>query len=134
MLSEGGSGAQVSFEELVARERVAFDRMTDRMVLGSSGLEAGELMRLAENAERWVYENKCANECEHFFDEAPVRPARCPFFKADRGGRRTCAGFRKDKAARALREWEDFREKALAFQEDLRAYRETGELPSRKRG
>lgn len=119
------------FDELVAKERVAYDRMTDQMVLGSTGLSTDELMKLAENAERWVYENKCVNDCEFFIADHPSRPARCPFFKADRSGKRTCAGYKKDKVSIMLRDWEDAKRKAELFQKDLAAYRKTGELPVR---
>ena len=53
-LEEAGraDAATAPFDDLVAKERVAYDRMTDQMVLGSTGLSTGELMKLAENAER----------------------------------------------------------------------------------
>ena len=121
----------VPFDELVSKERVAWDRMTDGMVFRSTGVSADELMRLAVCAERWVYENKCARDCEYFIADAPARPARCPYFKADRTGKRTCAGYRKDEAAQIIRDWRSFREQAELFQKDLAYYREHGELPAR---
>lgn len=125
----GKKAAITSFDDLVAKQRVAYDRMTDQMVLGSTSLATGELLKLTENAERWVYESKCVDDCEFFVAEHPSRPARCPFFRADRAGKRTCAGYKKDKVAIMLRDWEDVRRKAELFQRDLAAYRETGGLP-----
>lgn len=48
----GTQTAAAPFDDLIAKERVAYDRMTDQMVLRSTGLSTGELMKLAENAER----------------------------------------------------------------------------------
>lgn len=121
----------VPFDELVSKERVAWDRMTDGMVFRSTGVSADELMRLAVSAERWVYENKCVRDCEYFIADAPARPARCPFFKADRKGRRTCSGYRKDETARIIRDLRARKEQAELFQRDLAYYRAHGGLPPR---
>lgn len=121
----------VPFDELLSRELDKVDRLADRMALASIGLRADELMRLAVNAERWIYDNKCVNDCEYFIADEPSRPARCPYFKADRSGKRTCAGYRKDETAQILRDWRSFKEQAELFQKDLVYYREHGELPDR---
>ncbi len=121
----------VPFDGLLSREHDKVDRLARRLALVSIGLNAEELMRLAVNAERWVYDNKCVNDCEYFIADEPSRPARCPYFKADRTGKRTCAGYRKDETAQIIRDWRSFREQAELFQKDLAYYREHGELPAR---